>query len=89
MQIGLTVADDDKGYPVIRHEQIRLVKAVDLTELEKAAVRQWLTFNMGAAAQSSESFASRLSQLEQEIDRAKAAPGADYEEPPAPDWRAV
>lgn len=67
MGIGLTVADDEDGYPVIRGDHMELVKAVDLTPIEKAAVRQHLQFNMRAGEESAESFKDRLAQFEREI----------------------
>lgn len=67
MGIGLTVADDEDGYPVIRGDHMELVKAVDLTSIEKAAVRQHLQFNMRAGEESAESFKDRLAQFEREI----------------------
>ena len=67
MGIGLTVADDEDGYPVIRGDHIELVKAADLTEIEKAAVRQHLHFNMRAGEESASSFKDRLAQFEREI----------------------
>lgn len=67
MNWGLTVADDDQGYPVIRNGVFHLVKADDLTPIEKAAVRQHLLFNMRAGEESADSFRNRLAQFEQEI----------------------
>lgn len=64
---GLTVADDEQGYPVVRNDVFQLVKAADLTAIEKAAVRQHLIFNMRAGQESADSFKERLAQFEQEI----------------------
>ena len=68
MNLGLTVADDDQGYPIMRGEQFMLVKADQLSPIEKAAVRQHLEFNMRAAEVSAGSFRERLTQFEQEIE---------------------
>lgn len=84
---GLTVADDDQGYPVIRNGLIHLVKAADLTELESVAVRQWLTFSAEAAAQSSASFKTRAAQFDAETGKAPTQGDAEYVVAPAPDWR--
>ena len=67
MNWGLTIADDDQGYPVIRDDKFHLVKAADLTPVEKAAVRQHLLFNMRAGEESASSFKERLAQFEREI----------------------
>jgi hypothetical protein len=87
MGIGLTVADDEDGYPVIRGDHIELVKATDLTVLEKAAVRQYLKFNMRAGEESADSFKARLAQFESEIAPPQTQGNAGYVESPAPDWR--
>ncbi|MFN7155213.1 MAG: hypothetical protein ACK4OE_16125 [Acidovorax sp.] len=87
MGIGLTVADDEDGYPVIRGDHIELVKAADLTEIEKAAVRQHLQFNMRAGEESASSFKNRLAQFEAETGTATTQGDAGYVEAPAPDWR--
>ena len=89
MSIGLTVADDEHGYPVIRGGHIELVKAADLTVIEIAAVRQHLEFNMRAGQESADSFKERLAQFEKEIGPAKTHADAGYVEAPAPDWRAA
>jgi hypothetical protein len=67
MNWGLTVAEDPLGYPVIRNDHFHLVKAPDLTPIEKAAVRQHLVFNMRAGEESAASFRDRLGQFEREI----------------------
>lgn len=89
MNYGLTVADDDQGYPVQRNGQIHVVKAADLTKIEKAAVRQHLQFNMRAGEESASSFKDRLAQFEAETGTATTQGDAGYVEAPAPDWRAA
>ena len=64
---GLTVADHEQGYPVEREGKLQLVKALDLTVIEKAAIRQHLRFNMLAGEESADNFKQRLVQFEQEI----------------------
>ena len=87
--LGLTVGDDDQGYPVQRNGQVHLVKGADLTAIEKAAVRQHLEFNMRAGEESAASFRDRLAQFEAEIGTATKQGDAGYAEAPAPDWRAA
>ena len=67
VEIGLTTTLDDAGYPVIRDGSICLIKATDLTAVEKVAVRLWLDFNTKAATESAASFKARLDQFEQEV----------------------
>lgn len=83
----LSVAEGDQGYPVLREGQIQLVKASDLTAIEKAAVRQHLQFNMRAGEESASSFKDRLVQFEAETGTATTQCDAGYVEAPAPDWR--
>lgn len=89
MNRGLTVREDVFGYPILRDGGFELVKAKDLTEVEKAAVRQHLAFNADASAQSADSFKARLAAFEREIGTATPASETHYAEAPAPDWRAV
>lgn len=89
MNWGLTVADDDQGYPVVRNDVFQLVKAADLTPIEKAAVRQHLKFNMRAGQESADSFKDRLAQFEAETGAAAPQDDAGYVETRAPDWRAA
>lgn len=71
---GLTVADDHRGYPVLRDGYITLVKAPDLTELEKAAVRMQLQFYSNQPDETAASFRDRLAQFDQEISEIPEVP---------------
>lgn len=87
MNLGLTVTDDDQGYPVERDGLFQLVKAAELTPVEKAAVRQHLEFNMRAGQESADSFKARLAQFKKEIGASQTQDDDGYVEAPAPDWR--